>query len=201
MLQVHAPKMRTSVRTGSPALLAVCGLIGLVVLWLTISSSAPSTAVSGSIPTTGRLLAAARVSPEVAAQRLADHVEQLGKLLWLRSKIDRNDAGKRIDPNLPGVYSSVTWVWDVAKPTIQCSTLSRVGKFGDGGKWMCDLQWLPEPCVVYAYGVWGDVSWDRDLRKQTGCEMHLFDASPSWCGGKDGKVRQQHPQRVRVCWW
>lgn len=160
----------------------------LVVFWLLSSTSTTSVAPTNVARRHGRLLSSSRVSPGVAAQRLADHVEQLGKLHWIRSKIDRDNPDKSVDPNLPGKYGNVMWSWDVAKPTMQCSTLSRIGKFGDGGKWMCDLQWLPEPCVVYAYGVWGDVSWDEDLRAKTGCEMHLFDASSSWCSGKDGKV-------------
>lgn len=71
-------------------------------------------------------------------------------------------------------------VWDLYPPTISCPDVSRVGKVGDGGKWMCGLKWLIErprnqKCVVYSFGISTDASFEEELSIETNCEIHAFD--------------------------
>ena len=44
--------------------------------------------------------------------------------------------------------------------------MERVGRVGDGGKWMCGIEYLAsrsEPCVMYSYGIRGDVSFEVEV--------------------------------------
>lgn len=62
-------------------------------------------------------------------------------------------------------------VWD-------CHIEQRVGKlFGDGGKFVCgvDQYFRSRSCLVYSVGSAGDFSFEIDVIKKFGCEVHTFD--------------------------
>jgi hypothetical protein len=61
--------------------------------------------------------------------------------------------------------------------------LLRVGRFGDGGKWLSDPQRIKPGAVVYSFGIGDDISFDVEMAGQFGCEVHAFDPAPSvvWC--------------------
>ena len=81
------------------------------------------------------------------------------------------------------------YVAELFVPSFTCQTLERVGRLGDGGKWMCgvDALVLPaadgghRPCAIYSFGVNDDVSFEKALMEQLGanprCRVHLFDPS------------------------
>ncbi|MGA2263161.1 MAG: FkbM family methyltransferase [Acidobacteriota bacterium] len=60
-----------------------------------------------------------------------------------------------------------------------CAATMRVGARYDGGKWVCDPQTLPDKSVVYSFGVGDDISFDMDMAGMFGCEVYMFDPSPS----------------------
>lgn len=69
-------------------------------------------------------------------------------------------------------------VWDYFGPFYNCPALrERVGKIGDGGKWVCGVRaWLQRPsCVVYSIGSKGEVSFEKGVVAQTKCSCHTFD--------------------------
>ena len=101
-----------------------------------------------------------------------------------------------------------TYVWDYFTPDYICPDAERVGRLGDGGKWICGVDTIgvgderggeggeggngggesggesgkksgrgrdAGDCLVYAYGVRQDVSFERELHKRTGCRVHAFD--------------------------
>ena len=60
--------------------------------------------------------------------------------------------------------------------------MERVGRVGDGGTWTCGLEALRQrraqrqrPCVVYAFGVNDDTSFEEELVNRTGCQVFAFD--------------------------
>jgi hypothetical protein len=65
------------------------------------------------------------------------------------------------------------------EPDFNCRHERRIGKLGDGGKWVCDPYRLddPQPCLVYSVGSNGDVSFEDAVKKEIGshCEIHVFD--------------------------
>jgi FkbM family methyltransferase len=57
--------------------------------------------------------------------------------------------------------------------------LFRVGRIGDGGKWLSDPTSLKSGSVVYSFGVGSDISFDVQMAGLFGCEVHMFDPGPS----------------------
>jgi hypothetical protein len=62
---------------------------------------------------------------------------------------------------------------------IDGKNLLRVGRVGDGGKWVSDPQRLRPGAVVYSFGVGDDISFDVEMAGLFGCEVHAFDPAPS----------------------
>lgn len=70
------------------------------------------------------------------------------------------------------------------EPNFHCSHARRIGKMGDGGKWICDLfQLRSRPnCLVYSAGSHGDFSFEMDLKNYLpNCEIHTFDMNLYRC--------------------
>lgn len=73
--------------------------------------------------------------------------------------------------------------YDVFEPTYTCHTETRRGKpIGDGGKYVCgEPQYFrgkeeaERRCLVYSVGSNGDKSFEEDVGKNFGCEVHTFD--------------------------
>ncbi len=91
-------------------------------------------------------------------------------------------------------YRDPRWAWDLFEPYVDCITKDRVGRRGDGGKWLCDVRLAiasrkPKPCIVYSFGVSDDVSqlfllhfivsisFETDFNQQFGCHTFSFDPS------------------------
>jgi FkbM family methyltransferase len=74
--------------------------------------------------------------------------------------------------NHPGKHQFLDAVAD-------CVTTDRVGKVGDGGKWVCNAYKLPHPCVVYGMGAGLEISFEIAMARDYGCEVHVFDPTPS----------------------
>ncbi|CAF3415105.1 unnamed protein product, partial [Rotaria sp. Silwood2] len=54
----------------------------------------------------------------------------------------------------------------------------RIGKMGDGGKWICDLYRLKSrhDCLIYSAGSSGEFSFEIAMKKaMPHCEIHTFD--------------------------
>jgi hypothetical protein len=70
-------------------------------------------------------------------------------------------------------------IWDYFGPAYNCPSRERVGKVGDGGKWLCGVRtWLrgKPDCVVYSFGSKGEVSFELGVTfKLPNCEIHIFD--------------------------
>eukprot|EP01038_Epipyxis_sp_PR26KG_P013005 gene13005-17435_t len=73
--------------------------------------------------------------------------------------------------------SSIVNIWDIYPPTISCPDIVRLGKVGEGGKWICGLSQLStEPeCVIYSFGISTDISFEIELLLSTNCRIHAFD--------------------------
>uniref|UniRef100_A0A914QES0 Methyltransferase domain-containing protein n=1 Tax=Panagrolaimus davidi TaxID=227884 RepID=A0A914QES0_9BILA len=52
----------------------------------------------------------------------------------------------------------------------ECSNLIRIGRIGDGGKWICnpfELLNLENPCIFYSLGLNNEISFDLELMEIT----------------------------------
>jgi FkbM family methyltransferase len=64
-----------------------------------------------------------------------------------------------------------------------CETCIRVGTRFDGGKWIADPQSLTLSSMVYSFGVGDNISFDMDMAGLFGCDVYMFDPSPSVAAG------------------
>ncbi|EIE18098.1 hypothetical protein COCSUDRAFT_45640 [Coccomyxa subellipsoidea C-169] len=104
--------------------------------------------------------------------------------------LEARDKANRERKALPGTVltSAVTdlgdfrRIWDFYTPDYNCPFLKeRVGRLGDGGKWVCGLRYLLQSrsCLIYSLGSAGDASFEEQLLSQTPCEVHTFDPNLS----------------------
>ena len=70
-------------------------------------------------------------------------------------------------------HRNYTRIWDFYTPDYNCPLLKeRVGRVGDGGKWVCGLRGMHgRPCLVYSLGSAGDISFEDELLSNTHCEV------------------------------
>ncbi|KAJ9151820.1 hypothetical protein NKR23_g2752 [Pleurostoma richardsiae] len=74
-------------------------------------------------------------------------------------------------------------IWDFTPASFGCPhEIERVGRMGDGGKWVCGMsryETLPKerPCIVYSFGVWEESSFENELLSRTHCEIFAYDFS------------------------
>jgi len=79
--------------------------------------------------------------------------------------------------------------WKSHKPSYNCSSSSRIGEKGDGGKWMCGLEPFGKltvednyPCVFYSFGVKGNSEFEAEVLLTTTCSVHAYDMSVQQIG-------------------
>jgi hypothetical protein len=71
-------------------------------------------------------------------------------------------------------------IWDFFAPDYNCPSLKeRIGRIGDGGKWVCGMRRFSEgrQCLVYSLGSAGDTTFEEEFLNRTECEVHTFDPS------------------------
>ncbi len=105
--------------------------------------------------------------PEVYGPLVALADRRIQRRQSLRETLEKlNDT-----PHAPHAF-------EVFPPVISCPRSERVGRFGDGGKWVCEPQKLPEKCTVFSFGGSDDLSFELEMHERYGCETHTFDPSP-----------------------
>jgi hypothetical protein len=100
-----------------------------------------------------------------------------------------------------GIYNDIN-IWDLFPPQVACPDITRLGKTGDGGKWICGTNWLkrfvdkeqrmPRKCLIYSFGVSTHISFEMELKKLADCEIHAFDPTV----GKLPEVQEWPPSRA-----
>jgi len=87
---------------------------------------------------------------------------------------------------LPGLF-------DFFEPEWICESDERVGSyngrytaFGDGAKFMCGVDVLRPPCLVYSIGSSQEYRFEQAISEATGCEVHTFDKGLEDPAGRGG---------------
>lgn len=79
-----------------------------------------------------------------------------------------------------GRYSNFFWAENF-EPEFTCAHEFRLGKLGDGGKWVCDphriITETKDKCLVYSIGSNGNFDFEVETKKHVSptCEIHTFD--------------------------
>jgi hypothetical protein len=90
---------------------------------------------------------------------------------------------KDIQPNTcsycRGGDNANAWFQNHYEPEFACRFEQRVGRLGDGGKWICDPHRISQKkdCLVYSVGSNNDFSFEREVKRVIGshCDIHTFD--------------------------
>jgi hypothetical protein len=101
---------------------------------------------------------------------------------WLADKEARNTAEARsgspgYTPNDEMVNGK--FIWDYLYPAFNCPYMTtRVGRVGDGGKWVCGMRELAlQPtCTIYSFGIGHEYTFEEQLLKTApNCQLRMFD--------------------------
>lgn len=121
------------------------------------------------------------------------------------------------DPNYNAVLGWGTrnqgMMWDLYEPFWNCQNKERLGRIGDGGKWVCNVNRLAKQstCIVYSFGSNGEISFEEDLIERTRglCEIHIFDPSliddtkgnNNWFNGADATDLRKGKELPHIHWY
>ncbi|KAL8331492.1 hypothetical protein RB593_002098 [Gaeumannomyces tritici] len=110
-----------------------------------------------------------------------------GKTVRQRHELIRKDFG---DVDKVPLYAAVDGpsygatpytIWDLAPASYGCPhEMERVGRMGDGGKWVCGMSRYERlsrarGCVVYSFGVRDESSFENELLSRTNCSVWAYD--------------------------
>jgi len=90
-------------------------------------------------------------------------------------------------------------IWDFVPASWSCPyEMERIGRMGDGGKWVCGMslyEQLPvtRPCVVYSFGVQFESSYEDETIARTHCEVWAYDFSVTDFGKQ---LNEEHKLRA-----
>uniref|UniRef100_A0AC34FVK6 Methyltransferase domain-containing protein n=1 Tax=Panagrolaimus sp. ES5 TaxID=591445 RepID=A0AC34FVK6_9BILA len=94
--------------------------------------------------------------------------------LYQRQSYQRKELLDRL--NLIDGYALL---YNVLVPEVFCMNLIRIGRIGDGGKWICNPSALLDSsdCTIYSLGLSNDPSFELDLQEYLNnkCKIRSFD--------------------------
>lgn len=120
---------------------------------------------------------------ELALQESEGFFTDIPSNQWqmLKAKAHSMQPNTRGDPM--GKESSsrpAVWFQQHYEPEFVCPLERRIGRLGDGGKWLCDVHRVTAKksnCLVYSVGSNGDASFEAAILADVSseCEIHVFD--------------------------
>jgi Methyltransferase domain len=105
-------------------------------------------------------------------------IEKIYKRGQLRAAAARRQMNVDALPPDNAALPESRFIWDLFYPDYNCPYgKSRLGRVGDGGKWLCGVErFLSKPgCVVYSLGSNAETSFETDIAHETECEIQVFD--------------------------
>mmetsp|Transcript_25310 Transcript_25310/g.42053 ORF Transcript_25310/g.42053 Transcript_25310/m.42053 type:complete len:367 (-) Transcript_25310:180-1280(-) len=126
---------------------------------------------------------------QLALQESAGFFDDIDEREWLRLQQRHVDQFPNHVPSLLKqgddkgdilVPPANTWYQENFEAEFSCRHERRIGRKGDGGKWVCDPHRIADQhagCLVYSIGSSGDVSFEKSVKMEISdaCEIHTFD--------------------------
>jgi len=86
----------------------------------------------------------------------------------------------------PNYFTYPYSVWDLVPASYNCPfEVERIGRMGDGGKWVCGMSRYEKsktPCIIYSFGVQNESSYEQEMLERTNCRVWGYDFSVSEFG-------------------
>jgi len=107
-------------------------------------------------------------------------VKNLNALIYQERLKERHDHIKKVrnDARMWEIWSNTNRAWSIYEPIYNCPDKEKVGGLDDGGKYVCGIRRIKSPCLVYSFGGSFSDSFEHEVQKLTGCEIHIFDPTP-----------------------
>jgi len=87
-------------------------------------------------------------------------------------------------------------VWDLVPASWNCPyEVERIGRMGDGGKWVCGMSRYEKnsrPCILYSFGVQNESSFEQEMLQRTNCEIWGYDYSVRSFGPANEHAHRTH---------
>jgi len=118
---------------------------------------------------------------------------ELSEKLWVKTVNQRREIREKFGNfgffparNGPTYFTTPYSVWDLVPASYNCPyEVERIGRMGDGGKWVCGMSRYEKntkPCIVYSFGIQNESSFEQELLERTNCEIWGYDYSVSSFG-------------------
>ncbi|KAK0403535.1 hypothetical protein QR680_016980 [Steinernema hermaphroditum] len=120
---------------------------------------------------TFRFLSTERIAKEIFRVETTDTVDPKIREIYRRQLDGRKALLAQHGPKSPFHDN----LYNVAAPEVFCPGLVRMGHLSDGGKWVCNPQKIPNPCVIYSLGVNNEFSFDKEMFEIARCQIRAFD--------------------------
>ncbi|PVH80514.1 hypothetical protein DL98DRAFT_491330 [Cadophora sp. DSE1049] len=110
------------------------------------------------------------------------------EVLWMKTVRQRHEVWEKFGEmgffpakDGPTYFSFPYSVWDLVPASWNCPyEVERIGRMGDGGKWVCGMSRYEKksrPCVLYSFGVQNESSFEQEMLERTNCEIWGYDFS------------------------
>ena len=102
---------------------------------------------------------------------------------WFPSKQVRHDWCPKYSAAHPsknsefGAFVLSLYADKASEHATPCTDIQRVGGRGDGGKRICIDDLRPSDCIVYSLGSRLDFSFETNIARRFGCQVHTFDCT------------------------
>jgi len=119
-------------------------------------------------------------------QRKSVHTTSCWNAMRRRAWLDTLDEWSKLPEDQFVKFRRVpSTVFELFAPTYECDAvkLKRIGSSGDGGKWICEEDYLKQDdCVVFSLGSNGQFDFEQSISKLSNgkCKIHTFDCTGVW---------------------
>eukprot|EP00588_Corethron_pennatum_P007275 CAMPEP_0194283770 /NCGR_PEP_ID=MMETSP0169-20130528/26101_1 /TAXON_ID=218684 /ORGANISM="Corethron pennatum, Strain L29A3" /LENGTH=226 /DNA_ID=CAMNT_0039029439 /DNA_START=399 /DNA_END=1076 /DNA_ORIENTATION=- len=139
------------------------------------------------VVSTEKEIAEGSMSTSLALKESLSFFDDINDKNWMLLKERFQKTQPNYDTNLKQFerhsrYPNYFWAnnWE---PEFTCPHEIRLGKLGDGGKWICDPHRIGErvandnECIVYSVGSNGNFEFEKEVKKvaSQNCKVHTFD--------------------------
>lgn len=91
------------------------------------------------------------------------------------------DVGLFPATGAPSYFTYPYSVWDFVPASWSCPfEVERIGRMGDGGKWVCGMSRYEKnqrPLIIYSFGVQNESSFEQEMLERTNCFIWGYDFS------------------------
>ncbi|RDL37755.1 Uncharacterized protein BP5553_05188 [Venustampulla echinocandica] len=174
-------------RWAKPAQFAVFGSAALfIIVLVTHIGTAPSLGeMPDWVPSTTSFTNS--ISSTLGRGNLKSVMEKSEKL-WQKTVDQRHALVKQLPGmdffpahDTPSYFAFPLSVWDLVPASYNCPwEVERIGRMGDGGKWVCGMSRYEKntrPCIIYSFGVQNESSFEQEMLERTNCEIWGYDFS------------------------